>query len=358
MKDTRIRYDNENWCVYKHTSPSGKCYIGITSAKNPNLRWGVGGRRYLYKHETRGEHVKFVNAINKYGWDNIKHEILETGLTHKEAKEKEKYYIEKFDSYHNGYNGTFGGEGTIGMTGKKCTWYGRHHSKEAKRKISEANKNKIWSEEALLKMCESKGVKPIVQLTLEGNFIKEWRSANNAKQENGYGCTSQILNCCNHKARSAYGFYWMFLEEYKDIGFSKEFTIWRNTMMKKVNQYDLEGNYMKTFESIKEAAKTVGCSDGEIVVCCQKKRKSTHGYQFRYEDDDSFVGKVKGNTKKSVFCYSLENEFICEYESVAQASRETNIGCTDIAKCARGKRKTAGGYIWRYADEVDNIKSA
>ena len=94
MKDTRVRYDNENWCVYKHTSPSGKCYIGITSAKNPNLRWGVGGRRYLYKHETRGEHVKFVNAINKYGWDNIKHEILETGLTHKEAKEKEKYYIE------------------------------------------------------------------------------------------------------------------------------------------------------------------------------------------------------------------------------------------------------------------------
>ena len=28
-----------------------------------------------------------------------------------------------------------------------------------------------------------------------------------------------------------------------------------------------------------------------------------------------------------------------------------------IAKCARGQFKTAGGYIWKYADEVDDIKS-
>lgn len=339
--------------MYKHTSPSGKCYIGITSAKNPTLRWGVGGRRYLYKHESRGEHVKFVNAIKKYGWDNFLHEILEENLTHKVAKEKEKYYIEKFDSYHNGYNGTFGGEGTIGMTGEKCTWYGRHHSEETKRKISEANKNKTWSEESLLKMCESKGVKPIVQLTLDGEFIKEWRSANSTKQENGYGCTSQILNCCNHKAKSAYGFYWMFLDDYEQKGFKKEMTFWNEPLKKAVNQYDLDGNLVRRFESIKEAAKELGCSDGEICHCCQKKKgkKTVYGYQWRYADDTEKVGKISVRGRKKVHQYTLDEKFIKEYTSISQASDITGVHSSDIGKCCRSKQKTAGGYIWRYVDE-------
>lgn len=38
-----------NFIVYKHTSPSGKCYVGITS-QAPECRWGNDGCKYLEIH--------------------------------------------------------------------------------------------------------------------------------------------------------------------------------------------------------------------------------------------------------------------------------------------------------------------
>lgn len=70
--------EGNNYCVYKHTSPSGKVYIGQTSI-NPLDRWQNGKG---YKKQA------FYNAIKKYGWENIKHEILYDNLTKEEATKK------------------------------------------------------------------------------------------------------------------------------------------------------------------------------------------------------------------------------------------------------------------------------
>lgn len=87
--------------VYKHTSPIGKSYIGITS-QNPIIRWANGNG---YSGQP-----KFFNAITKYGWDNFTHEILYSDLTEQEAYKTEKELIEKFNSITNGYNSSIGGE--------------------------------------------------------------------------------------------------------------------------------------------------------------------------------------------------------------------------------------------------------
>lgn len=95
---------SRRYILYMHTSPSGKVYIGIT-CKTPAGRWGPGGNGYkLSPH--------FWKAICKYGWDNIKHEILLTGLTKEEACEKEREYIKKYRSNEQeyGYNMTDGGD--------------------------------------------------------------------------------------------------------------------------------------------------------------------------------------------------------------------------------------------------------
>ena len=68
------------YTVYKHTTPSGKIYIGITS-NDPKYRWKNG---YGYMNNKY-----FFNAIKKYGWNNISHEILFTGLSEEEAYSKE-----------------------------------------------------------------------------------------------------------------------------------------------------------------------------------------------------------------------------------------------------------------------------
>lgn len=94
----------KKYILYKHTSPSGKVYIGIT-CKAPEARWGSDGNGYKNQ-------PYFWNAINKYGWENIKHEVLLCDLSKEEACEKEKEYIAKYRSNEPsyGYNMTSGGD--------------------------------------------------------------------------------------------------------------------------------------------------------------------------------------------------------------------------------------------------------
>ena len=88
------------YVVYKHTCPNGKVYIGITS--NYSHRCCPSN----YKHN-----IRWQNAINKYGWDNIKHEILFRNLTKEEACKKEIELIAYYDSTNPkfGYNVNLGG---------------------------------------------------------------------------------------------------------------------------------------------------------------------------------------------------------------------------------------------------------
>jgi hypothetical protein len=90
----------DEYTVYKHTFPNGKIYIGITKM-NPLTRWGNG-------HGYSGQ-KKIYEAIVKYGWENIRHEILYTGLSQREAFEKETELIERLDAIKNGYNVSRGG---------------------------------------------------------------------------------------------------------------------------------------------------------------------------------------------------------------------------------------------------------
>lgn len=100
----------KNFKVYKHTSPSNKVYIGITS-QDTKQRWNNGKG---YKHNKY-----FTRAIQNYGWDNFSHEVLFDNLTEEEAKLMEQCYIALYDSFNKekGYNQTLGGEGTLKRTG-------------------------------------------------------------------------------------------------------------------------------------------------------------------------------------------------------------------------------------------------
>lgn len=144
-----------NFYVYKHTCPNGKIYIGITSLEL-SRRWqnGLGYRRQPY----------FYNAILKYGWDNIKHEILFENLSKEEAEQKEIELIAKYKSNNKkyGYNIANGGNviGTVseetknkisramkGKPKKVSPFKGKHHSVETIKILSDSkkgNKNPMY----------------------------------------------------------------------------------------------------------------------------------------------------------------------------------------------------------------------
>lgn len=134
---------SKNFLLYKHTSPTGKVYIGITGQR-PETRWR-GGKGYA-------TNPHFYNAISKYGWDNFAHEILAAGLTRDEACAMEQALIalHHSDDPARGYNRTPGGDHTTlsaetrrkmseSRTGERHFRYGQTLSEEHRRKLSEAH---------------------------------------------------------------------------------------------------------------------------------------------------------------------------------------------------------------------------
>lgn len=118
-----------NWCVYMHENRfNGKKYIGITSQK-PTLRW-MNGRGYK-------ECARFFSAIQHYGWDGFKHEILYTCLTQDEAERIEIDLIAKYGTTESdkGYNIEPGGR------------VNRHDNPATREKLREmrlGSKNPMW----------------------------------------------------------------------------------------------------------------------------------------------------------------------------------------------------------------------
>ena len=60
-------------------------------------------------------------------------------------------------------------------------------------------------------------------------------------------------------------------------------------------------------------------------------------------------GKIYAPTK-SVIQYSKDGEFIAEYNSVMEASRQIGCNPSSICKCCKGTRKSTGGFIWKYKE--------
>lgn len=173
----------DNWCVYMHTSPSGKIYIGITSQK-PEYRWGENGKGYLKKNKNGDYHQPaMANAILKYGWDNFIHDILFEDLSREDAEHKEFLLILLWESNNSKYGYNIKNGGSTGkfppetlkkksnaIKGEKHPNYGKHRSEETKKKISNTLKGSVspmkgkhHSEETKRKLSE----------LLKGKYIEE-----------------------------------------------------------------------------------------------------------------------------------------------------------------------------------------
>lgn len=181
--------------IYKHTTPDNKVYIGKTT--NYMRRWNNGTG---YKNNTY-----FYRAIQKYGWENIVHEIIAFDLSLEEANKLEIKLISEYNSidYRYGFNNTAGGDGCLGfspseitrekrriaMTGKRTGYkmseetkekirqkaIGRQFSEETKRKISEAGKGRKASEETRKKISDAQKQRKPESYAAYGTQISEER---------------------------------------------------------------------------------------------------------------------------------------------------------------------------------------
>lgn len=122
---------------------------------------------------------------------------------------------------------------------------------------------------------------------------------------------------------------------------------------KKINQYTKEGDFVQSFNSLSDAEKLTGVNQANISSCLTGKYKSAGGYIWRYYDIDCChkldYKYERITTAKKVNQYTMDGDFIQSFDSITEAYKLTGIKDYNIINCCRGKQKSAGGFIWRYA---------
>jgi group I intron endonuclease len=270
-----------------HISPSGKKYVGITSQKPPYKRWGRDGRGY------KGQ--AFYNAIKKYGWDNIHHLILYENLTEKEAYKIEIGLINIYNTRNSkhGYNVTIGGQGSNGH---------------------------VMSEE---------GKERLRQLYTGRKLTEKWRL--------------KVIEGLKNRNPDIY----------KNV---IEKTIGKNNKnSKKVDVYDMDGNFIETYTGIRDASRKYNLDFKNVSACCRGEQKSVKGYRIVYHGEKLPPLREPSNLR-AVDRYDLDGNYIDTYESISEAAKALGLGKvrSHITSCCKGKRRSCGGFIWKYSE--DNIK--
>ena len=221
--------------IYKITNKlNEKFYVGKTM-KSLSTRF----YNHCYSAIKRNSTTYLHKAIRKYGKDSFV--IEEVEICEKDLGDREMFWISKLKPH---YNLTLGGDGGIlgfkhtdktkkllsenrmgKYTGEENPFYGQHHSEETKQRLSEFRTGKTFS----------KG--------FTGKSHKE-ESKNK---------TSQTLK--NNP----------------------------NVKRTKVFQYDIEGNFLREFQSFTDAAQFVKTSPSNIKYTCEGKFKHCKGYKWNYQ---------------------------------------------------------------------------
>ena len=245
---------------------------------------------------------------------------------------------------------------------------GKIRSKEARRKMSEAKQN--MSEETRRKISAAgKGRKPsqkcielarerfkgnryrakrIKQYDLDGKYIRTWECAMDVEKKIGID-HGNIGKCCKGGIKSAGGYQW----KYDNTNYNDINPIETSDRKIKVYQYDLNGKYIKTWDSKFQINKELGYATSNIEKCCKGQIYSAYGYKWSKDYKDSLDAYINPHCRK-VVQLDVNKNYIKDWNSIKDASNELCIKYQNIQSCCERKsEKSKTGFIWRYIEDVD-----
>lgn len=256
--------------------------------------------------------------MRKYGVENFI--IKEIDRTECETKDElilklndlEKYYIEKLNTIRPyGYNISPGG-GAV------------------------SNENKIF----------------VDGYDIDGNLVYDNMIISEIEKllQNDF-CRRNITKCCNGEAQSAYRLIWRFHGE----SFDKYKTPDKFTMDFPIDQYSLDGKYIKTYNSLKEAGEFLNIDkpfDNHISDCCNGRVRASKGYIWRYHGDSFDKYPTKDARIKSCSIYKKDGTYVDTFETIEEACISIGVNPktsrSNISCALTGRQPTAYGYIWKY----------
>jgi group I intron endonuclease len=285
------------YTVYQHIFPNGKRYIGVTR-NSVHKRWGYKG--YNYRSQFVGR------AIEKYGWDNIEHDIFCVCETKEQAEKVERFLVSYFDTINpeHGYNVLPGGDVSVNDATPEMRYKlgngnrGRKHTDEEKRKISEG--------------CKRAFDRP------ESNGCIGKKASDETKEKMRIARKKYLSDSENAKAQSE-----------RSSKVMK--TLWKD-------------------ESFREK------SLARLKSCCRKPGEYHWSEESKAKLSESLKGRWIGDKSpcaKAVVCLTMDGEFVRRYGSTAEAARDVGTATTNISKCCNKKTHylSIKGFVWQYESE-------
>ena len=300
--------------IYKFTNiNNGKSYVGCTNCLPTRLMQHI---------EVKCDTNSLLHeAIKNEGIFSFVIQILDKTEYADDAFSLEAKYIKQYNTFTpNGYNKTVGGKGAPGLYGNR-----------------------------------------VVMLSLEGEILKTYDTANNAEKD-GYN-PGEVLKTCKNIKKAYKGKIFMFENDFKENGARIYVEKERSKNLKQVKrvvQCDLQGNKINVYESITIASDMTGTSRTSISSCVSGRYKSANNFIWVYEENypikniDSYVPKKKGNKIMQIDIVS--GEVINVFNSIADAGRYIGKSYKFIQKVVDKSDKTAYGYKWisQYANTEVN----
>lgn len=257
------------------------------------------------KHLENAQYVDYhlYRTMRAYG---VKHFYIEQIEEVKDEllPEREQHWIQLYDSYKNGYNMTVGGTG-----------------------------NRLYSKEKIYNLWD-KGLS-ISQIANEIN------------------CARSVVYEC--------------LLDYDKYSVIESIRRRSKNNQKKVCQFDIKGNLLKTFNSEAEACLYVGAASGSVGNCCNNfaKYKTVKGYIWLWEEQKHLIQECVKQLKISrrsipemqkVVQLDENNNVIAIFQNAKEAAKSFGkIKDSHIGDCCKGRRNTCFGYKWQFYNEIQNI---
>lgn len=298
---------------------NNKIYVGVHKTNNPYKFDGyLGNGVWVRRGKITNPKTPFQHAVAKYGYDKFTRHTLMVFDSSEDAYAAEaKIVTDEFIKNHKTYNAKVGGLG-----GAQDYSLSKVHvyDKDTRHYITTLKKEAI---------------KNFLGVDIPESVI-----------------FSEIMSNVKNFNKDAYGYLWSI----KKLNVLPK----RKTIpTKEIHQYNLNGDYLNTFSSTAEAARSLNLDNeaaNTISKCANRIYSKAYGYIWDYTLADDVKGRAKEVHKleKVILQYDKDGTLIREWESITEAAKtvgkKLSASKSGIYMCLHGKNKTAYGYVWKFKE--------
>lgn len=233
----------------------------------------------------------------------------------------------------------------------------------------------MTKEDILNTVLKENDSKCIIQLNLDGDYIKEWKSIYEIGESIERFSMKIISKAVRHKTYIYKDYLWLNKLDYLNCSeldidnIVKECNNVRNKNRihnkRAIVQLDENGFVINQWDTIKQATNEFGISEVGISNIAKTNSKNKFGIILMFADDYNKLSnseiirivnnKTSGNKNfKKVVQTKLNGEFVKEWNSIKEAANKLCINAGNISSCLKGRYSQTGGFKWVYSKDYYN----